>query len=102
MRKKITVSGTKLDPKHYSIALLPLRDWLCNSNEHILSKLQAIDSVMLYPLPTLEERLKVRKEIIGETEDSKNTRRRSTRSNTTRRSARSDAIKKEVTQKLKF
>ena len=65
-----------------------------------MSKLQAIDGVMLYPLPTLEERLKVRKEIIGKkttkkrkpvkTENNEKTLRRSTRS------------RKKVPQKLKF
>lgn len=57
MKKKISIGGKKLGPQYYSFALLPLRDWLCNSNQMNPSKLQAIDSVLLYPFSDIEGRL---------------------------------------------
>ena len=83
MRKKISIGGENLGPKYYSFALLPLQDWLCNSNQMNTGKLQAIDGVLLYPFLDLEERLKMRPAPEPEPE-----RRRGRRTSTRRRGRR--------------
>jgi len=97
MKKKLIVGEKKLDPKLFSIALLPLKDWLCNSNQTNYKTLQAIDGVMLYPLPALDQRLKVRKKIIEQEKERKKQekiRLRNERSRTTRTTRRSRRVLK--------
>lgn len=63
MKKKINIGGILLSPRFFSYALLPLKTWFCNSNQDGKKhKIQAVDSVLLYPLTDLKSRLQKRRE----------------------------------------
>ena len=58
--KRVNVGDKKLNRNFFSLALLPLNSWLCQTTRSNPKYIQAIDGVLSYPLKPIEERIALR------------------------------------------